>query len=56
MPVVIEELRTEVLPEPTRGDGAAAASHGQPADGPAPQATLDLIELARERELRLVCD
>ncbi|MEY2686524.1 MAG: hypothetical protein RL375_722 [Pseudomonadota bacterium] len=55
MPIVIEELRAEVLADPAT-PGAPPAGHGQPTDGPASQDLLDLIDLAREREQRLACD
>jgi hypothetical protein len=54
MPIVINELHTDVVTDPaaaTPADGAAP-----PADGAAANAVLDLLDLAREREQRLACD
>jgi len=50
--VIIDELLVQVVPE-TPGDNASSA---RPAEGEEADRLLDLLELAREREARLVCD
>jgi hypothetical protein len=52
MAVVIEELTAEVTPDRTEGDEAEP----RPAEGAPAQAVVDVLELAREREARLVVD
>ncbi|MFM2069051.1 MAG: hypothetical protein RLZZ584_3960 [Pseudomonadota bacterium] len=55
MPIVIEELHTEAVVEP---DAAGAGGHGAaaPTEAAPAEAVLDLLDLVRERELRLACD
>lgn len=52
MPIVIDELSTEILPDHNPGtDGQVRPAEDMPAEQ-----TLDLLELAREREARLAVD
>jgi hypothetical protein len=55
MPIVINELHTDVVTDPGAPDDRADAV-APPADGARAEAVLDLLDLARERELRLACD
>jgi len=49
--VIIDDLQVQVTPEIPAAEAAAS-----PAEGEAFERWLDLLELAREREARLVCD
>lgn len=54
MPVIIEEIHSEIVPGP--GAGTPDAGMPRPAEGTEQGELLDLLELAREREERLRVD